>query len=286
MPKELPRHIEIFSMNSHDSHDGTRSQIRWKIGVVSFLNARPLICGLDQEPTIRLLFDVPSSLTERLLNGVFDAALVPVIDLWEQRSRLRIVSNSCIGCDGETLTVRVFSQVPPEDIRRIFVDSDSRTSIALAKLLWPALFHRQLDFQKLNARCELGGCESVLLIGDKVVGVDSTQFRYQIDLGGAWKTLTGLPFVFAVWAARRDHDIGVLGAQLATARDLGVKYAGRMAVEFGPAHGWPVSLAQQYLQRYLTFSLTEKHVEGMVRFFDDAQARGLILRGEALQANS
>ena len=273
-------------MNDHDSHHRTPSQIRRSLGVVSFLNARPLIRGLDQEPTIRLLFDVPSSLTNRLLDGEFDAALIPVIDLWEHRSELRIISDSCIGCDGETLTVRVFSQVPPEEISRIFVDGDSRTSVALAKLLWPALFHRHPDFEQLNAEYEINGCESVLLIGDKVVGIDPAQFRYQVDLGGAWKTWTGLPFVFAVWAARRNHDIGVLGAQLAAARDLGVKQAGRMAVEFGPAHGWPVSLAQQYLQRYLTFNLTEKHVEGMVRFFDHAQAGGLILCGEEVQANS
>ena len=286
MPEESPKQIEIFSMDSHDSHNPARSQIRWKLGVVSFLNARPLIFGLDRVPTIRLLFDVPSSLTGRLLNGEFDAALIPVIDIWEHRSSLRIVSDSCIGCDGETLTVRVLSQVPPADVRQIFVDSDSHTSIALAKILWPALFRRQLDFQNLTPRFQVGECEAVLLIGDKVVGVDPAQFRYQVDLGGAWKTWTGLPFVFAVWAARRDHDTGELSAQLATARDLGVKYAGRLAVEFGPAHGWPVSLAQEYLQRYLTFSLTEKHVEGMVRFFDHAQARSLSPRGEELQANS
>ncbi len=259
-------------------------QSPWRLGVVSYLNARPLICGLERESTVRLDFDVPSRLTARLLGGDFDAALVPVIDLLRHKSELQIVSNACIGCDGETLTVRIFSKVPPADIRCIHLDLDSHTSVILARLVWPALYGKDVSFVRLEDAATLEECESVLLIGDKVVGISPEEFRYQVDLGSAWKTWTGLPFVFAVWAADRNRDTRSLGEMLGAARDRGVRKAGQLAIEYGPGHGWPAALAQQYLERYLTFGLTDKHVEGMIRFFDRAAAGGLVPGAQELQA--
>jgi predicted solute-binding protein len=92
--------------------------------------------------------------------------------------------------------------------------------------------------------------------------------------------------VFAVWAASRDRDTRSLGEMLGAARDRGVRKAGQLAIEYGPGHGWPAALAQQYLERYLTFGLTDKHVEGMIRFFDRATAGGLVPDAQELQAAS
>jgi chorismate dehydratase len=119
-----------------------------------------------------------------------------------------------------------------------------------------------------------------------VVGISPDQFRYQVDLGSAWMTWTGLPFVFAVWAADRARDTRALADMLCAARDRGLRKAGQLAVEYGPGHGWPAALAQQYLERYLTFGLTDKHVEGMIRFFDLATASGLAPHAQKLQAAS
>lgn len=228
-------------------------------------------------------FDVPSRLTERLANGDFDAALIPVIDLLDPRMDLRIISDACIACDGETLTVRVFSRVPPAEVRRIHVDLDSHTSVALARLIWPALYRQDVEFRDFTEGAPLGECQTVLLIGDKVVSAATADFRYQVDLGGAWKTWTGLPFVFAVWAAPRGTDARPLARMLASARDRGIKKAGQIAVEYGPAHGWSAALAQQYLQRYLLFGLTDKHVEGMMRFLDLARANQFVAGSKELQ---
>lgn len=246
-------------------------QTVWRIGVVSFLNSRPLICDLQEHDAVRLCFDAPSALTDRLLAGEFDAALIPVIDLLRSDVDLEIVSDACIASNGETLTVRVFSKIPPEQIRCIHLDRDSHTSAALVKLLWPELFSCKVQYKALSRERPVEEYDSVLLIGDKVVGVNPTVFRYQVDLGGAWRTWTGLPFVFAVWAAPAGGVYGELAQLLCAARDRGVKHATRLAVEFGPALGWPTALAQQYLQRYLTFSMTDKHVEGMVQFLDLAR---------------
>jgi len=270
------------------SNDSQTNHIRQssRLGVVSFLNSRPLICGLEKESAVKLCFDVPSRLTERMIRGEFDAALVPVIDLLREDVDLQVISSSCIGCDGETLTVRVFSRVPPEKISRIYLDIDSHTSATLVRMIWPQLYRREVEFVDLSESFSPGDCDTVLLIGDKVVSVDPDEFRYQIDLGGAWKTWTGLPFVFAVWAAPGGRDFGELSKLLDEARGRGVKQAGQLAVEFGPVLGWPAVLAQQYLQRYLTFGLTDKHVEGMVRFLDLAKAQNLTHQNHDLQAPS
>lgn len=270
-------------MNVNDNQITPAGQSFWRLGVVSYLNAKPLISGLENESAVRLCFDVPSHLPAGLARGEFDAALIPVIDLLYRGCELSIISDACIGSDGETLTVRVFSKVPPDQIRRIHLDLDSHTSAALVRLLWPAVYRQDVEFVDCGESDSIDDFEAVLLIGDKVVAVHPEQFRYQVDLGGAWKTWTGLPFVFAVWAAPKNSASSALGALLSRARDDGVKKAERLAVEYGPAHGWPVSLAQQYLQRYISYGLTDKHVEGMVRFLDLARQHGLSPLREQLQ---
>ncbi|MEP0848169.1 MAG: menaquinone biosynthesis protein [Phycisphaerae bacterium] len=177
-----------------------------RTGVVSFLNSRPLIDGLDRRGDVRLIFDVPSALAARLECGELDVALVPIIDVIRSEGRLRVVSDGCIACDGETMTVRVFSQTPPDRIQTLWVDGDSHTSIALATVLWRELFGRALEVRPFDSRAQsVQDCPSVLLIGDKVVRTQGG-FAYEIDLGGAWRQHTGLPFVFAVWAAHARGD--------------------------------------------------------------------------------
>src|SRR5580765_7590963 len=168
------------------------------LGVVSFLNSRPLIEGLDAECGISLHYAVPSAMPSMLRRGEVDAALIPVIDLARNAGRWERISNACIASDGETLTVRVFSKTPPEGMSVLYVDPDSHTSVALAQLIWSYHFERRLVFRPLSAIDDLNEAESVLLIGDKVVNAPLRGFDYEVDLGGAWKAWQGLPFVFAV----------------------------------------------------------------------------------------
>ena len=141
-----------------------------KLGVVEFLNSRPLIERLSQRPDVQCLFDVPARLPARLESGEVDAALIPVFDVIKSMGRLRVVSDACIASDGETMTVRVFSQVPPDRLRSLAVDVDSHTSVALVRVLWRELYGRELELHAAELRgAASSGFESVLLIGDKVV---------------------------------------------------------------------------------------------------------------------
>ena len=247
-----------------------------RLGVVSFLNSRPLIEGLEADGDVTCVFDVPAALRERLDRGEVDVALVPIIDVLRDHRRYRVVSDACIGCDGETMTVRVFSQVPPHRVRTLWVDPDSHTSVALARIVWQDLFNRELTMQPLQAgRQNIDELESVLLIGDKVVDPRRGSFAYEVDLGGAWRQHTGLPFVFAVWLAAVDLSPAEVAAQLSAARDRGVARAAEIADACGPPAGWPVELARRYLTRCLTYKLDQRSVEGANSFAERCRDLGL-----------
>ena len=244
------------------------SSTRWRLGVVSYLNAKPLIAGLEGDPRVELVFEVPSRLADLLDRGVVDVALVPVIDLLRDARDWRILSDACIGCDGETLTVRVFSRIAPQDVRTLHVDGDSHASVALARIIWHEQYGRRLDIVEYGAAHADRPPEAILLIGDKVVNNRLIGYDIQIDLGLAWKSLTTLPFVFAAWAAPRAGDIDVDGVAtvLSRARDAGVAAAGLIAEDLGPGLGWPVALARRYLTTRLKYTLGPRQREGMARF--------------------
>ncbi|HUU82475.1 MAG TPA: menaquinone biosynthesis protein [Phycisphaerae bacterium] len=251
-----------------------------RLGVVSFLNARPLVEGLDAAPGIELTYDVPSRLPELLDTLRVDVALAPVINLARHPGEWEIVSDGCIGCDGETLTVRVFSRVRPAEITHLCVDGDSHTSVALAAVVWNEMYGTQLQIRplQLDQPPSPSADEAVLLIGDKVVTRRPQGFDHEIDLGEAWRNLTGLPFVFAAWTRRVGNDVGPLPQLLQKARDRGVARAADIAREQGPAKGWPTEIAVRYLTEFLTFKLTPRHRTGLELFLELAAKWGIVPR--------
>ncbi|MBN1488739.1 MAG: menaquinone biosynthesis protein [Phycisphaerae bacterium] len=247
-----------------------------RIGAVSFLNARPLIEGLDAEPAVSVRTAVPARLGGMLHRGEVEAALVPVVDWARARGAWTLVSDACIASDGQTLTVRVFSRVPPEAVRCIHTDSHSHTSVVLARVIWRELYGRALTLRPLPEPAAADDCEAVLLIGDKVITAAPSGFSYDVDLGLAWKNHTGLPFVFAVWVAWAGGDWSALAATLSAARDRGTAAAHRIAHDHGPVHGWPVELAETYLTRYMQYRITAEARRGMERFIHLAGEAGFL----------
>ncbi|MBK8914391.1 MAG: menaquinone biosynthesis protein [Phycisphaerales bacterium] len=250
------------------------------IGVVSYLNARPLVEGLADAPDLRLSFDVPSRLGERLFSGEFDAALLPIVDVLQARGRCEILPDACIACDGETMTVRVFSQTPPHRIRTIFTDADSHTSVALARVLWREMYGIDVELRPLTGGIEgAHQHDAVLLIGDKVVDPRRGSFAYETDLGGAWRQHTGLPFVFAVWTqitGTAAEDGEHLAALLSEARDRGVERAERIAEEQAGRHGFSAAAAVRYLTRCLRFRLDDRTMRGAELFARHCRELGIV----------
>lgn len=258
-----------------------------RIGAVDYLNTLPLIDGLDKLANLDVIRDVPSHLIDRLLSDDVDLALCSIIDYQRSDVPLKIVPAGLLGSHGSTMTVRLFSRVPMERVSEIHCDTDSHTSVCLLRIL----LHRMhgikptlVDFDARNhgpgdVRGRRFWPEAMLLIGDKVVTdyTPAIRYPYQIDLGAEWRELTGLPFVFATWLAKAEHDVAAIGAVL----DRQLRHNLRDRIESilkdsGASRGWPPDLARVYLTEMLMFQWTDETRESVDRFFDDSFELGLI----------
>ncbi len=251
-------------MNRATSHPDTTRPNVLRIGCVSFLNTKPIIFGLDREPDLALSLDVPSRLLDGLRERRYDVALLPVID-YQRLPGLRVIPASGIASDGPTLTVRIFSRVPIGRIATLACDTDSHTSVALARILLSRAYSIRPECIDLTAS-GAPDAEARLLIGDKVVREEPVGFAYDLDLGEAWKRLTNLPFVFATWMAGAEVDLRDLPRRLARSRELGMSRIDAIVDEHAVPHGWPKDLARKYLTRHLEFRITPRHIEA-IRLF-------------------
>jgi len=256
-----------------------------RVAVVPYLNARPLICGLDDKPDVTLVRAVPCQLQSKLARGEVEAALLPTIDLQRSDRPPTVIPAGCISSAGVTLTVRIFSQAPARDVRVLWADSDSHTSVVLARVLWADAFNQRLRIIPFDVdRASLPeDAQAVLLIGDKVVTDPPMGYDYQIDLGAMWYEMTALPFVFAVWAAGAQAEHQSLHALLHEACLRGRGQLDAIAREYAPSYGWPVDLARRYLTEHLQFEFTEAHRDGMEEFFDRARECGVLESVRALE---
>ncbi|MEJ2581614.1 MAG: menaquinone biosynthesis protein [Acidobacteriota bacterium] len=266
---------------------------KFTVAAVSFLNARPLIEGLDEEPGIRLFTDVPSRLLDTLLEDRASVALCPVIDFQLSPTELSIVPAGAIGSDGPTLTVRVFSRVPMDEVTHVRTDGDSHTSVALLKLIFDEVYQRIPSVETLASTDVHGSAsppETVLLIGDKVVRnrPDPELYPFELDLGAAWKQITGLPFVFACWVARAGNDLEDLPRVLARCRDRNRSRIEEIAATHALESGWSEHLAVEYLGSILQYALGPREFAAIELFWRRCHELGLAdrLRPLRLYANS
>ena len=265
-----------------------------RIGCVSYLNAKPLIDGLDTRPGNDVRFDVPSRLLADLQSGVVDIALCPVIDFFASDTPLEIVPAGGIGCDGPTLTVRIFSRTPIADITAVHADADSHTSVALMRVLLSERYGLKPALIDYDAREHVAGNRlaerpaAMLLIGDKVItsAPPASEYPFSIDLGEEWRALTGLPFVFAVWMCRDGAPLGDTAAELARARVANASRIGAIVERYAAAHGWPADVATTYLGKLLRFGVGAREIEAIERFGALALKAGAIPAARALKIRS
>jgi chorismate dehydratase len=271
------------SETGRPEHAAEKHTARHRVGCVSYLNAKPLIDGLDEEPGMAVRTDVPARLLADLEAGEVDIALCPVIDFFTSEQDLVFVPVGGIGCEGPTLTVRLYSQVPIDQITTLHADTDSHTSVALAQVLLSELFGVRPTMIDYHARERVAEGrideqpQAMLLIGDKVVTGSPLAVRYphQLDLGEGWHELTGLPFVFAMWMARAGQDLGELPQRLAGRLDANLPQRLLIAERYAQRHGWPSELAEHYLIDVLRYRVGRLELEAVSRFGQMAGALGL-----------
>ena len=252
------------------------------LGCVSFLNSKPLIEPLVGNPAVRVHFAVPSLLLPLIESGTVTAGLMSVVDFQAAATKLLLLPAGMIGCDGPTLTVRVYSRVPPGRITALHGDTDSHTSVILAQVILRERFGIAPPLVPLGAA--KGGenlPESMILIGDKVVNAspDPAHYPHQLDLGEQWKLLTGLPFIFAMWMIREDRaaaEGAAIGRLLSGGRRAGAAMTEQLLDRYADETGWPRDLARRYFTEYLRYEVTAGAREGLARFFQLAQKHSLL----------
>ena len=178
-----------------------------KVGAVSYLNTKPLIYGFEQglmKDSVDLIFDYPSRIAEQLQQKQIDIGLIPVAAI-PLISGGRILSDYCIGSEGDVASVCLFSDVPIEEIDTVLLDYQSRTSVALVQILLREYWKIKPVFKSASEGYEknISGKTAGVVIGDRAFE-QRHRSAYHYDLAGAWKELTGLPFVFAAWVSAVD----------------------------------------------------------------------------------
>jgi predicted solute-binding protein len=247
------------------------------LGAVDYLNARPLVYGLELRHRFMLRFDVPSKCAALLHEGSIDVGMIPSIEYLRGREPYRIVPELAIISDGPVASVAMFTATPLDRIRTIAADTSSRTSNALLQVLCVEALGIDAEFVPMAPEPDrmLRRCDAALLIGDTALFLDpSAKGLNKIDLGEAWTSMTGLPFVWAFWAGRSrvlsSDDVG----ELIAARNRGVVASDAIAAEYcGPARA---ALGQTYLRDNIQYTLGEREQAGLRLFYELAEKHEVV----------
>ena len=241
-----------------------------RIAAVSYLNTIPFIYGIQHEDNLRaeLLLAPPAGCYENYATGKADIALMPSAMIPTLKST-NIITDYCIGSSGKVRTVVLFSNTPIEQVRRVFLDAHSRTSVQLCGYLAKHKWHITPEWIAMSDYARVDSPEegdAFLLIGDKVFGYEG-RFPYIYDLAIEWREATKLPFAFAVWVARKGVPNEVTD-ELQRALTFGVEHTWEAIVE-SPYMGKDNGLtAYEYLTRNIDFILDEEKHRALKKFWD------------------
>jgi chorismate dehydratase len=249
-----------------------------RLGAVEYLNARPLVFGLEDASRFDVRFDVPARCAELLHRGAIDVGLIPSIEYLRGRVPYAIVPSLAVASDGPVVSVALYTRKDPHDLRSIALDTTSRTSVALTTVLAhraygvsPRLLSMSPDLDAMLAQAD-----AALIIGDKALFLDHDAAGVtKIDLGQAWKALTGLPFVYAFWAGRPGAAAPPDVAALQAARDRGREQLASVAREYYPDDPASRAVAERYLRDNIRHVLDEAELAGLQAFYRYAAELGL-----------
>jgi chorismate dehydratase len=255
-----------------------------RLGAVGYLNARPLVYRLDRSPNFSLRFDIPSKCAELLHAGDIDVGLIPSIEYLRGKP-MAIVPDIAIASRGAVTSVMLYTTTPIEAVTSIAMDTSSRTSVALVRVLCAKLFKINPKFEPLGPNLEtmLAAHDAALLIGDPALfqpPVTSHQSPVEvIDLGKAWFQYTGLPFVYAFWAGRPAVLTPAHVKELQDARDRGLADAEIVAREYLKDAPDRHALGARYLRDNIKYYLGDDERAGLERFYRYAAEIGIAPAG-------
>jgi chorismate dehydratase len=258
---------------------------RLRVSAISFLNTAPLMWDFEQGKVpassevkiagnLEIAYTVPSRCARELARGGADIGIIPAIT-YASVPNLAILPDVAIAARGPVRSILLVSKVPQEKIRSVATDSSSRTSVALAEVLFRNFLGGQREFQEMEPDLEpmLRQHDAALLIGDSALRIPLQGSGYEVyDLAEMWRRYTGHSFVFAFWAIRmlalqeadREQDVAQIFRE---SRDHGLEPENveQIARLWAPHLG----ISELEIRNYLT--------QNIHYFFDDDACRGLEL---------
>jgi chorismate dehydratase len=283
-----------------------------RISIVQYLNTAPLVWGFTNGPLrgkYDLSFTVPSQCAEELRTGKADVAIIPAIE-YQRIDDLVILPDMAIASKKQVRSLLIIAKKPIEQVKRFALDRSSRSTQTLTRILcaekWkigPQFFEAPPD---LNAMLEQA--DAALLIGDPALriavgmeknswpgaegqtlcqaatlGITSAEMLYVYDVVGEWRSMTGLPAVLAVWAAKRDVATSEVTTDFLASRDFGLSRIPEICFDASRELELPERTLESYLRHNIDFSLDEENRRGLELYFAHAAKLGLIPQAKPIE---
>jgi chorismate dehydratase len=244
-----------------------------RLGAVPYLNVAPMIHGLQDDPSIEIVRDVPSRLLDRLRAGEIDVATIPSVDY--ARADLEIVPGIAIASRGPVRSVKLVHRVPLADVRLIAVDTSSHTSIALLRVLARDLLAHEPRYTPAapEIRTMLEAADAALMIGDPALF--SAGEHPSVDLGREWTAHTGLPFVYAFWAAPRGRLTRAIVTRLRDTLAAGQAAISRIAMSYNGGAGRSAE-CESYLRESVVYEFGAREQQGLLEFYRRCRTLGIL----------
>jgi chorismate dehydratase len=264
-----------------------------RLGRISWINCYPVYGAVDRglvSMPAELVTGTASELNDLLAAGELQVSVVSAVEYARNAAAYHLLPDLAITCDGPVHSVALFSRRPVEalDGCTVLRTASSRTSVLLLDLLARHRWRVQPRFATVRAEAmDLAGLaglphEAVLVIGDAALLLAAQElYPVRVDLGAEWKAWTGLPFVFAVWAARREAGLEAVQAvhqRLLESRAWGLAHLDELAADAARTTGVPEPVCRAYLAD-LDYSLSYRHLAGLTDFFRRLAQDGLVPDG-------
>jgi predicted solute-binding protein len=250
----------------------SQTKKKYRIGAVGYLNTTPLVWGMLhglQRDQVELSLSPPAICAEQVENGVAQIGLVPVAEI--ARQGLEVVPGLGISCLGAVRSILLFSRVPWRQVRTLAVDSGSRTSVQLGRVILRERFGVEPQVAALSPDLEsmLQHADSALIIGDPALRIHAELTPYHwLDLGAEWQNLTQLPMVFAAWAGKPHLPIDELSEVTHASFEFGKARLAEIAAAEYAQRGISHELAYQYLNQYIRYEIGPRELSGLETFFE------------------
>jgi chorismate dehydratase len=285
----------------------TRNLTKLRISIVQYLNTAPLVWGFTNGPLrgkYDLSFTVPSQCAEALRSGLADVAIIPAIE-YQRMGNLVILPDMAIASKNRVRSLLIISKKPIEEARSIALDSSSRSTQALTRILCGRSWKITPEFFEMppDTNAMLQRADAALLIGDPALrlsltaeshatrgpsgelvcsaasaGISHAGSLHVYDVVEEWRKMTDLPAVLAVWAARPEVVNADVIEDFQTSRDLGLQNLERISQQAATELKLPHEQLRRYLSRNINFHLDEENLRGLTSYFTFAAAMGLIPR--------